>query len=91
MAAVNDRHQVPFRIDFEADPAVVCWQPSDGGRFVEPFVDDTLRRLRATMGPGEVGATPLDDWSREPPPVCPDAVIFHVSRCGSTVPAASRS
>lgn len=77
-------HRVPVGLD--PDRRVVRWVRSDGGRFVEPFFDDTLRRFRATMGPGEVGATPLDDWSREPPPVCcPDAVIFHVSRCGSTL------
>lgn len=78
-------YRVPVRVDFDANPAGIHWQPSDGAPFVEPFFDDTLRRLRATMGRDRMPVSPLDIWNDAPPAVTPDAVIFHISRCGSTL------
>lgn len=78
-------YRLPVRLDFDAHPAAIHWQASDGARFVEPFFDDTLRRLRVAMGRDAGAASPLDTWNDAPPPVTPDAVIFHISRCGSTL------
>ena len=37
------------------------------------------------MGRDATPVSPLDLWDGAPPPVTPDAVIFHISRCGSTL------
>ncbi len=64
----------------------VAWLATDGQGYTEPFFDDTLRRLRrlpANRG-GELRTTPLAALEgvegREP-----DVIVFHVSRCGSTL------
>ena len=86
MAAVAGGYRVPVRIDFTASPPAVRWQAADGSRFTEPFLDDALARFRrAAGGRDPLPATPLDSWSGPAPARGPDAIVLHVSRCGSTL------
>ena len=48
----------------------------------EPFLHETVQRL---PGPATVVHTPSGQLGREPASAAPAGVIFHVSRCGSTV------
>lgn len=64
----------------------VAWIATDGLGYTEPFFDETLRRFRrlpANRG-RELRTTPLDALEGIAGPE-PDAFIFHVSRCGSTL------
>jgi hypothetical protein len=82
----SDVLQVPLGIDFTCEPPQVRWQPWDGSRLTEPFFDDAVARVRRDAGrPLPVETTPLAAWAASPPLVEPAAVIFHVSRCGSTL------
>lgn len=76
--------RVPIRVAREAEGLRVFWQRGDGARFTEPFFDDTVRRLRGARQGDMLPPTPLDAW-RASPDLPPVALIFHVSRCGSTL------
>lgn len=78
---------IPERLLLEGGEARVRWIPSDGARFTEPFFEDTLRRLRRLRSCGRNGevVTDVDVWDRPAPAPRPDGVVFHVSRCGSTL------
>lgn len=56
------------------------WIGHDGGRFAEPFFEETLRL--AKRGGGAVTTTGLEALDGD---AAPDALVFHVSRCGSTL------
>jgi len=71
----------PSRLVAGVDGLAVEWREGDGERFVEPFFDETLVRLRRA-GRGAF-QTPLS--ALETDGADPAALIFHVSRCGSTL------
>lgn len=79
-------YRVPIGIDFAAQPPQLLWRPTDGGRFAEPFFDDTLSRLRRdAAGRPPISTTPLASWTQGSGATRPTAFILHVSRCGSTL------
>ncbi len=59
----------------------VEWRAGDGGRFTEPFFEQTLARWRRAGGAART--TPLSVLEADE--ADPAALIFHVSRCGSTL------
>jgi len=77
--------EIPFRL-VPGDSWRVSWLAADSERYTEPFFDDTLRRLRRLPGnrDRELPTTPLAELGEIRGPE-PDAIIFHVSRCGSTL------
>ncbi|MDD2764285.1 MAG: sulfotransferase [Opitutaceae bacterium] len=79
---------LPFRLDFEAGEPLVEWIATDGSRFTEPFFEETLARLRRG-NPANArtrrSRTPLNALRDVAPGVPLAALIFHVSRCGSTL------
>lgn len=79
--------EIPFRLVAGAEWSV-SWLHADAARYTEPFFEDTLRRLRRS--PENLGRvprlTPLATLA-ECRGAEPGAVIFHVSRCGSTLVA----
>lgn len=76
---------IPLRL-VPGDDWRVAWIAADAERYTEPFFEDTLRRLRRS--PANRGAavrtTPLATLGDTAGPE-PDAIICHVSRCGSTL------
>ena len=64
----------------------VSWLHADGARYTEPFFEDSLRRIRAHRSnrAGPLRTTSLGELAHGPG-LEPDAIIFHVSRCGSTL------
>ncbi len=78
---------LPYRLSGDDIPEVE-WLWSDGGRFIEPFFEDTLARLRRENPANRGADRPRTSLStlRDAPPGLPVAgLIFHVSRCGSTL------
>ena len=91
MSAVDQVPQryLPMRVKFGDDGATVSWCSDDGLDFDDPFFDETLLRcLRRPFNRAFRPQTPisalLDHVQRNG---CrpPDAFIFHMSRCGSTL------
>lgn len=80
---------VPYRLDYREGAPQVEWIVTGGERFTEPFYCDTIRRLargnRAVNADGVRRRTPLSTLSAIAPGPSPAAIIFHVSRCGSTL------
>jgi hypothetical protein len=74
------KHALPARIVDTPDGPRVEWIEGDGERFAEPFFEETLRR--AKRGGGAVTTTGLEALDGD---AAPDALVFHVSRCGSTL------
>jgi len=74
-------HVVPNRLVSDAGALLVEWRAGDGGRFGEPFFEETLARYRRDGG--ALTTTPLA--ALEAGGADPAALVFHVSRCGSTL------
>lgn len=87
-AALKD--WIPFRLREEYGEAFCQWLYLGDKTFDEPFFDETIAYCRHF----EVNSKPLKilsdlqaltEWASLLPPVSPTALIFHVSRCGSTL------
>ena len=77
----------PVQIDFSGPTATVHWADLTAHRFVDPFLDQTVARwaagphARPTVKTGIEALAALDSE----PSLDPAGVIFHLSRCGSTL------
>jgi hypothetical protein len=77
----------PVRLDFSGPAPAVYWADLSAERFVEPFFDQTVARWAS--GPRarplvRTGLGALADLDGEPS-LEPAGMIFHLSRCGSTL------
>jgi len=79
--ADSGAYALPGRLVDTASGPAVEWRGADGGRFGEPFFEETLTRLRRAGRPTLV--TPMT--ALETGGADPATLIFHVSRCGSTL------
>ena len=77
----------PIRFDFSGPAPMVDWADLSADRFVEPFFDETVARwatgpyARPLVRTGLDGLLALDSE----PSLEPAGMIFHLSRCGSTL------
>ena len=77
----------PIRVDLSGAAPVVDWADLSAERFVEPFFDETLARwasgprARPLVRTGLEALVALDNE----PSLEPAGMIFHLSRCGSTL------
>jgi hypothetical protein len=77
----------PIRFDFSGPDPAVDWADLTTERFAEPFFDQTVARwasgphARSLVRTGLEGLVALDDE----PSLDPAGMIFHLSRCGSTL------
>jgi hypothetical protein len=77
---------IPVRIDADADSeATVEWCRLGNLRFEEPFFEQTIRR--ALRRPFNLAFRPRTPLAALPPGPSPAGLIFHTSRCGSTLVA----
>ena len=77
----------PVRLDFSPPAPTVYWADLSAQRFAEPFFDQTVARW--ARGPGarplvKTGLQALAALDGEPS-LEPAGMIFHLSRCGSTL------
>jgi len=77
----------PVRLDFSGPAPAVYWADLSAERFAEPFFEQTVTRW--ACGPTarplvRTGLEALADLDREPS-LEPAGMIFHLSRCGSTL------
>lgn len=86
MRLLREWTPVTFRV--EDNPATVEWLPLGDISLADPPFDDGVRAFRAAHPEIRPVRTPwetLEQVTRIRPGLRPDAGIFHVSRCGSTV------
>lgn len=81
---------LPVRLQ-KASPDLLCeWLHIGEKEFTEPFFEETLSACKYAQGGNRryksvSGLPMLAEWSKEIPALAPTAIIFHVSRCGSTL------
>jgi hypothetical protein len=81
---------VPWKLLNSSAEPICQWLYTGEKRFTEPFFDDTIsvcRRLEENCKSYKsVSSLPMmDEWAEGLESVMPTAIIFHVSRCGSTL------
>lgn len=81
---------LPYKILFNEDDVLCRWLYVGKELFTEPFFDDSifkLRRLAVNSKPYQPlsDISMLHEWAAGVDGVMPSALIFHVSRCGSTL------
>ena len=77
----------PIRFDFSGAAPTVDWADLSAERFVEPFFDQTVARWATGPGAQPLVRTGLDALLAldGEPSLDPSGLVFHFSRCGSTV------
>ncbi len=77
----------PVRLDFSGPAPVVYWADLSAERFVEPFFDQTVARWASGPGARPLVKTGLEALAAldSEPSLEPAGMIFHLSRCGSTL------
>jgi hypothetical protein len=77
----------PIRLDFSGPAPRVDWADLSSERFVDPFFDQTIARWAAGPHARPVVRTGLDALATldSAPSLEPAGMIFHLSRCGSTL------
>ena len=79
----------PSSLRWDNARAVVEWRFTEGARFHDPFFDQTMERCLQDpfrlLFWRETGIETVVDLARASPATAPDGIIFHLSRCGSTL------
>ncbi len=77
----------PIRFDFSGPAPTVDWADLSAERFVEPFFDQTVARWATSPQARPLVRTGLDAFVAldSEPSLDPAGMIFHLSRCGSTL------
>lgn len=81
---------LPATLAFKARSSLVTWMEFGSMQLREPFFEDTVRKLRLAFPPVAELTTDLDavlDLDNRLPETAPQGLIFHISRCGSTLVA----
>ncbi len=86
----QSRHALTGWIPWKISQSLCQWLYIGDKEFTEPFFDDTIaicRNLDENRKPYKVvsGLGMLADWSPGIDALSPSLIIFHVSRCGSTL------
>ncbi|TDW96094.1 aspartyl/asparaginyl beta-hydroxylase domain-containing protein [Dinghuibacter silviterrae] len=86
------RNWIPAALIRREDEWLCRWIDAGDVPFTDPFFDETLNICRNQPGNRRafqvLGSVPaMMEWAPEMPSVAPGAIIFHVSRCGSTLAA----
>jgi hypothetical protein len=77
----------PIRFDFTGPTPTVDWADLSAERFEEPFFDQTVARWATVPGAPPLVRTGLEAFLAldSEPSLDPAGMIFHLSRCGSTL------
>lgn len=77
----------PIRLDFSGPAPAIDWADLSAERFTDPFFDQTVARWAVGPHARPVVRTGLDELVAldSEPSIDPAGMIFHLSRCGSTL------
>ena len=90
MEDITIENWIPYKLVKEEGQLQCHWLNTYGERFTEPFFDETILKLRSiqlqhsTLSSVSDLAT-MKEWANDLNEVVPAALIFHISRCGSTL------
>lgn len=81
---------IPYKLIIENDQILCHWLYTSNHRFTDPFFEETtLKCLRHPYNSGAFKSMSsiesMIEWSELFPNRIPEAFIFHISRCGSTL------
>jgi hypothetical protein len=79
---------LPVNFSFKPQSVSVRWLDFGSKRITEPFFMQTIQSLRSANPPAAEQTTnlgPLLELADSLPPVRPAGLIFHITRCGSTL------
>ncbi len=84
------KNWLPYRLQESSEYLNCRWLWIDDVLFTDPFFDETISRFRRLKENRkniscESSMDMMEVWSGELSPAEPKAIIFHVSRCGSTL------
>ncbi|MBL0054795.1 MAG: hypothetical protein IPP31_01140 [Chitinophagaceae bacterium] len=84
------KNWIPYRLNEQSDPLSCRWLYLDNEPITEPFFDETISKCmkQAENSHWLKAVSSLDilpEWSQQIETVKPSAIIFHISRCGSTL------
>src|SRR6516165_1265487 len=87
MSAVELASWIPIAINLEDETPSVDWGDFGALRFTDPFFDNTVARWASGKPPPRTVRTGLDALVvlDQAPSLDPSGLIFHLSRCGSTL------
>ncbi|RAJ80026.1 hypothetical protein CLV59_105133 [Chitinophaga dinghuensis] len=83
-------NSIPYQTILTGPAMKFEWLDAAQYRFTQPFFHNTIQELKKLQAPAfrqvKCVSTAEDilEWTKELPPPDPAAIIFHVSRCGST-------
>jgi gluconate kinase len=87
--AIASGSWMPIALNWEAGQPILDWCHRGAARFCEPFFDQTIsKHLSTPFNRLFRHRTPLDalaEYAETRPGVTPTGLIFHMSRCGSTL------
>lgn len=80
-------HWTPVRFDFSGVAPMIDWADLSAERFIEPFFDQTVARWASGPRARPLVRTGIDALVAldSEPSLEPAGIIFHLSRCGSTL------
>jgi hypothetical protein len=81
---------IPYKLQSPGEQPLCCWLDTFGKPFIEPFFDETILKCGYAnpLRKNFLSTSSLDmmmEWANGIDAVQPDAFIFHISRCGSTL------
>lgn len=81
---------IPYQLILKDHEPICKWLYLDGKKFVEPFFDDTILRCKSlSLNQTRIQCLSslniLPKWFDGETSIEPSVIIFHVSRCGSTL------
>jgi len=81
---------IPYKLTHVQNWPLCHWLDTGDAPFTEPFFDETIIKCRSAnnKGRGFEQVSSLDmilDWAQDLDESIPNAFIFHISRCGSTL------
>ena len=83
------KNWIPYKLVRDADSITCNWLNTFSIPYTEPFFEDSLVKIKSARSNFRVRSASdlqmINTWAADLPVVEPKAIIFHISRCGSTL------
>lgn len=83
------KNWIPYKLVSDADSITCNWLDTHSISYIEPFFKGSLAKINSARANFRIRSASdlqmINTWGADLPPVEPKAIIFHISRCGSTL------
>jgi hypothetical protein len=84
------KNWIPYRLTEENGQEVCRWMYTGNVLFTDPFFTDTIARCKnldynSRLLRSISNTAVMPEWGKQTDSIAPSAIIFHISRCGSTL------